>query len=477
VLQYSVCTLCTPSLTKVTDAIHMELMALAAEVSSIRANTVAAGSKAAYRRSAVKFLAWLYIQRQDLLTNECMAYLNAATDRTVALFELLSRAPQTPPIAFDTIQASDFLMWIVTLRKSDGSTPGYSTYNTHRAAFFNLFRDYKRTMSKDLESELSNHFKGLKRQSARQIANGLAEVKVGKDPLSFSLYRYLGLQIMGQTSREYVFARCFMVLCWNLMSRASNAFGIRHSHMEWHEDALSIYFSHMKNDQAADRPRDPRHVYANPLMPEICPILSLGMYWMCYSFDVSSNQLFPGANQNDRFRKLLSKCLNTETIARELERRAVDPSDIGTHSMRKGSATYSSSGSTACPSTTAIHLRAGWALGGVQDTYMRYESAGDMFVGRTVSGLPTDRPEFGILPPRFHGPRDSIEAAIDLCFPGIPPCLRLIGEYSLASVIFHREFIRSTLPNRHPLHPKTRFADERMHGLFELSNRLHGGTV
>jgi hypothetical protein len=69
--------------------------------------------------------------------------------------------------------------------------------------------------------------------------------------------------------------------------------------------------------------------------------------------------------------------------------------------MRKGSATYCASGSTACPSSTSIHLRAGWALGGVQDTYLRYEAAGDMYVGRTVSGLPFNSVHFATLPPFF----------------------------------------------------------------------------
>ena len=47
--------------------------------------------------------------------------------------------------------------------------------------------------------------------------------------------------------------------------------------MEWKEDSLQIFFSQMKNDQMAEKPRDPRHVYANPLMPEICPILALAI--------------------------------------------------------------------------------------------------------------------------------------------------------------------------------------------------------
>ncbi len=203
------------------------------------------------------------------------------------------------------------------------------------------------------------------------IVAGDGEIKVGKDPLSFSLFRYLGLQLLQQPNREYIFAKCFMVLCWNLMSRACNTFGIMYGHMEWVDDALCIYFSHMKNDQTGDRPRDPRHVYANPLYPEICPILSLGIYWMCYSFEEADHQLFQGSSQYDRFRKLLARCVNIDSIAVELERRAVKPQNIGTHSMRKGAATYCSSGTTACPASTAIHLRAGWALGGVQDTYMR----------------------------------------------------------------------------------------------------------
>lgn len=106
-----------------------------------------------------------------------------------------------------------------------------------------------------------------------------------------------------------------------------------------------------------------------------------------------------------------------EEVASELLRRAIKVEDIGTHSMRKESATYCSSGSTACPSSTAIHLRAGWSLGGVQNTY-RYEGAGDMYVGRTVCGLPSNKQLFAILPPHFEEKDDVIVQAINAMFPG-----------------------------------------------------------
>ena len=155
------------------------------------------------------------------------------------------------------------------------------------------------------------------------------------------------------------------------MCRASNAFGIRYSHMRWMDDSLCIYFAHSKTDQLGERPRDPRHVYPNPLKPSICPILALGLYFVAASFDRGSNSLFPGSNQYDRYRKSLSRLTNTPNVASVLAANGLKPDDIGSHSGRKGAATYASSGSTCAPSSVAIHLRAGWARGGVQDTYLR----------------------------------------------------------------------------------------------------------
>jgi hypothetical protein len=66
------------------------------------------------------------------------------------------------------------------------------------------------------------------------------------------------------------------------MCRAGNAVVIHFSHLQWMEDALRINFAHMKNDQLGEIPRDPRHVYTNPIMPEICPLLSLGMYLITF---------------------------------------------------------------------------------------------------------------------------------------------------------------------------------------------------
>ncbi|OWZ17919.1 hypothetical protein PHMEG_0008073 [Phytophthora megakarya] len=255
------------------------------------------------------------------------------------------------------------------------------------------------------------YFKGLRRERATAAARGEVRAKTGKDPLSFDL--------------------------------SANAFGIHHGHMEWSGDALCIYFAHKKNDQEGSRPRDPRHIYANPLNPVICPVLAIGMFWATSSFG-GSDLLFPGSNQYERFRKCLHRLLERDGSKDELRRRGVNQDDLGTHSTRKGAATYCTSGSTSCPSSTAVHLRAGWSLGGVQNTYLRYEAAGDMHVGRTVSGLPPGSQNFAVLPPHIVKRDAVVEQAIECVFPGLPSQLSYVGEFCLATLVYHAPYLQKT---------------------------------
>ncbi|EEY54871.1 uncharacterized protein PITG_08433 [Phytophthora infestans T30-4] len=119
------------------------------------------------------------------------------------------------------------------------------------------------------------------------------------------------------------------------MCRSANAFGIRHSHIEWRGDALRVYFAHMKKDQGE-------------------------IYWATSTFDMDI-RLFPGSDEYERFGKRLHCLLEDAEVSAELKRRGVSSSDIGTQSMRKGAATNCVSGSTACPSSTAVPLRRGYA--------------------------------------------------------------------------------------------------------------------
>jgi hypothetical protein len=452
--------------------------ALQAEVAAIRANTVSPKSRDTYRRSSSRFLLWCYEKKRTLLTQQFINTFEehipprkrviaiASTQKWIKIY-LEGSTSETPPIKFQALKAEDFMMWIVTLKKRDGSKPGNSAYSTHRAALFNLFRDHKVRMSQDLETELANHYRGLKRTTASSAANGNGVVKTGKSALEFSLYRSFGLQMMkSSTARqhEYIFSHLFMLLCWNLMCRSINVVKVCLNHIEWIEDSLCIYFAHQKCDQAGERPKDPRHIYANPIMPEICPVLSLGIYLLCFPpANADQKPLFPGSSQYDHYRKVFTKFLDIPKVTEELVSRGLQKEDLGTHSKRKGSSTYASSGSTSCPSSVAIHIRAGWSLGPVQDRYLRYEAAGDMHVGRTVCGLPQNSAEFSILPPHFVGIEPQRLAEIKkLLFPTMPHHMNRVLEFVLASVVYHEGFLRRTLPQDHLLFSTPLFTQNRI---------------
>ena len=75
--------------------------------------------------------------------------------------------------------------------------------------------------------------------------------------------------------------------------------------------------------------------------------------------------------------------------------------DIGTHSKYKNAIIYVANGCTISPTMSSIFMQENWTIGGVKEIYIKYEKAGDQFVGRTVSVLPIINKEFSISPPYF----------------------------------------------------------------------------
>ncbi|KAG6965523.1 hypothetical protein JG688_00007147, partial [Phytophthora aleatoria] len=105
---------------------------------------------------------------------------------------------------------------------------------------------------------------GPKRTVTHQNHDSGEKLTEGKDPLPFSLLRSL---------------------CQSMMEHGSD------DHISWEQDSLDIRFGHAKNDQDGTRSRDARHIYANPFLPEICPILSLAIY--AAVFGLGNSKLFP----------------------------------------------------------------------------------------------------------------------------------------------------------------------------------------
>lgn len=425
-----------------------------------------------YINYSANFIRWIADNSLSLIPPD---FINALPRQNLndvfALKRLIRRHDKRiPPLYFDRLTVESIMQYMLQLKRPNGSAPGWSTYNLQRSAITNLFRMYEVEISTSLQSQLRTAFKGLKRQVTDKVQSGHGAIKTGKDPLSFSLFHFLSETALKQEDPSFCFFRLFFLLSWNLCCRSSNVVSICLSHLEWREDALGVFFAHSKSDQLGERPRDPRHIYANPLLPAVCPMLALGIFWLCFPPESDQVKLFLGSSQYDRYIKLFKRLLEIPEAEAELAKWGITKELLGSHSLRKGSATWATSGSTSAPSYSAIALRAGWTLPGVQSTYLRYDAAGDQYVGRTLSGLPQGSPEFAILPPFFPVRDEFIDESIAVAFPSLPPSLHRVGEFLLATLVYHRNYLRGTLPARHLVFSSPLFNDSQR--LEQLAQRV-----
>ncbi|KAF0702664.1 hypothetical protein AaE_015793 [Aphanomyces astaci] len=235
------------------------------------------------------------------------------------------------------------------------------------------------------------------------------------------------------------------------MSRSVSAASIMLNHIVWEGDCLVIRFGRLKNDQEGKHCA-PRHVYANPLQPYVCPILSLAI--LVFTRGVRQENgpvLLFGHNAKERFAKWLSAtCSASKDTILSM---GLNITEIGTHSLRKGVATALTN-TPGGPQAVSVWLRAGWSLGGVQGRYIFAGSGGDQFVGRASAGLNVNDASFATLPPHFHGPVLSVEQW-KCIVPGYdshyPPTFRTTMPFLLASLVHHRVWLKQHLSPSHPL--------------------------
>ena len=134
------------------------------------------------------------------------------------------------------------------------------------------------------------------------------------------------------------------------------------------------------------------HIYANPLEPDVCCILALGIYVVCGRMYPRSGRVFEGSNEQEKFSKWLEKKVDSVESLRGRE--------IGTQSFRKGVLSHNLSHSSILSAISAL-LRGGWSIGGLLPRYIMQLMHADEVIGRTACGLPPYELELAMLPARF----------------------------------------------------------------------------
>jgi len=220
-----------------------------AEIDRVRDNTVKKTSKNEYERKERELCAWLLKKgfRNLVRVVDGVNMINTSTFNS------------------EYVKAYEAFLNAIVANPNHGSS--MSTLSGYRTAVNNRFSAEDLAMPTEVSRRISKFHSGLKRTVTQEKVDGRQSVtEAGKEPIPFGCYVKTAQYFW---SHDLLFEHVFTVLSWNLICRSTNVSGIRLDYMRWFGDALGIYFAVVKSDQEGERPKDPKHIYANPLIPEV----------------------------------------------------------------------------------------------------------------------------------------------------------------------------------------------------------------
>jgi hypothetical protein len=344
----------------------------------------------------------------------------------------------------------------------------FSTIRGYKSALSWYYKEQTQIIDPTLNLSLENFLQGYKRKVSDLKQTGQMSVFEGKHHLTFHGYCLIAQKLFTiQSGSQMVFAWPFFILQWNLIARSNTVATTMLEHISWEGDSLIVTTPKHKGDQEGAK-CFPRHVYANPLNPFICPVLALALLTFSkpfkHDFHIENEErknfpLFEGTNIEGRFCEIFRttvKALNDNEESQLGAKKDV----IGTHSARKGAASYCS-GMVSGPSTVQVFLRAGWSLGNVQDRYLFSGNGGDQLTGRVACGLPNTNCAFSALPPHFDKEFISRMCKWELilpCYNKLPSTFKQAVPYLLASLVHHEPWLRDNLNKEHVIFSSYLFA-------------------
>ena len=161
--------------------------------------------------------------------------------------------------------------------RSNGTVKATSTVTTYCTVLKHFYTEAGISINAELTDFFKQFHQGYKRKVAHKKNIGLMKNFEGKVGVTYVVYTALAKNALFAATLRTRFSslvHAFLILCWNLFSRSCPVAELRTTHFSWENDALVIDMSKHKADQAGENIK-PKHIYANPYCPEVCPILQL----------------------------------------------------------------------------------------------------------------------------------------------------------------------------------------------------------
>lgn len=336
--------------------------------------------------------------------------------------------------------------------KANGKLQSFNNIRKYRDAILWGAECAKERLPTNFHEEIEKWLNSYRKETRIGARDGRLDESEA-DPVPFTMFRHW-LEWSLEANNLYVWV--FALLQWNLMARSISVGTLCFHNFRVGEDNIIIRYDSHKADQAGESCHD-KHLFANPLDPVLDLFLALGIWLSIDPTNFSDHEdLFRSDDTlsdaaSGRFCTQLNEILKKhhDSVVHYMR-----PNHANTHSIRKGSGTYSQSGTTCPPPATATAGRGEWSLGRVFDLYLHLDDPADTYLGRILAGLDPLDDKFATLPPHFipSNPmgNDLIKEAMGLMY---GPILQRWGEEPtnanptglllrvLPAVVYHSEFL------------------------------------
>jgi hypothetical protein len=207
----------------------------------------------------------------------------------------------------------------VAKERENKSVRAVSTITGYITAIKHAHTEASIPLSKAVDDYLVKFVNGYGRLVAKKKETGLMKNFEGKVALTFSLFVDLCKKSLFACDLRSTFSRfvhLFGILCWNMFARSNSVANLRTNHIIWENDAMLVDMSRHKADQTGEN-TTPKHIYANPYQPEICPILAMGLHFFSISYRETGedhSKIFVGTLPYDAFSRWLRETLTSIDI-------------------------------------------------------------------------------------------------------------------------------------------------------------------
>ena len=336
-------------------------------------------------------------------------------------------------------------------------------------------------MPRDFTSQTKKTLRAVGKRYAKAKARGeLADN--ARVPLSYTQYHTLCKKLWEEGTMEAKELNAFIQLQWNITCRADSVSSLSLPSIKAFNDALQVMIYTSKTNQEGEDV-EARHIYFNPLsdcngidMRYTDVGLALGAYLLAFPGRRGNLALFFGPSIQEKMKKGFATL-----IQKHHELLGIDQDDIhlyGLHSLRKGAGTFCTSGSVGGPSMVSVGRRMEHNMG-VQNIYLKFEHAGDMFVGRVVAAFPLNEPEFDTLPPAFDPIPDNISDHVILTFGKATTTFsrQCFLRRILANIVYHSDWLLSQLQDEDAVLQNHIFRTAGLIQILKPMIRLGGGGI